>query len=145
MSASSRAKGISGEREALKALGDELGKKLYRDLTQARNGGADCLLVEGFAIEVKRRERLALPEWWRQAVRQASDVGSNIEPMVLYRQNGKPWSALIHNTDGTFRHGTLAEAAGVIREKWAVMAAEKPVLVTLAVPQAVSEAGQGAV
>lgn len=113
----SRTKGAAGEREAFRALGDELGESLVRNLDQTRSGGADCICVRGYAIEVKRQERLSRPSWWRQAVAQAQALG--VEPMVLYRQSRKPWRALIHTRDGQYREGSLIEAAGVIREKWA--------------------------
>lgn len=112
----SRAKGQRGEREALKALGDELGAILTRNLQQTREGGADCLQVKGFAIEIKRKESLARPTWWRQACDQAERVGA--EPMVLYRRNREQWQALIHIGNGDYRLGNLIEAAEVIREKW---------------------------
>jgi hypothetical protein len=113
----SRNKGAAGEREALKALGAELGISLTRNLQQTREGGADCLVVKGFAIEIKRQERLSRPAWWRQACEQADRVG--VEPMVLYRLNREPWRALIHIGDRQYREDTLTEAASAIREKWA--------------------------
>ena len=71
----SRTKGARGEREVLKLLGEELGIDLQRNLVQTREGGADCLCVRGFAIEIKRQERLSRPTWWRQACEQAARVG----------------------------------------------------------------------
>ncbi len=55
MSAMQRRKGAAGEREVLKLLGDELGVLLSRNLQQTREGGADCIALKGFAIEVKRQ------------------------------------------------------------------------------------------
>ncbi len=114
--AGSRRKGAAGEREALKALGLELGVELTRNLQQTREGGADCLAVKGFAIEVKRHERLSRPAWWRQACEQAARHG--VEPMLLYRRSREPWQAWIHTRDGAWREGTLVDAACAIREKW---------------------------
>lgn len=119
MGKASRDKGIRGETEALKLLGDELGQLLYRNLTQTRHGGADCTLVKGFAIEIKRQERLNRKAWWAQARAQAAEQG--LEPMLLYRQNGEPWRAYIHTQDGNYFEGSLIEAAGAIREKWAIL------------------------
>jgi hypothetical protein len=116
MSAMQRRKGMAGEREALRLLGDELGEWFSRNLQQTREGGADCLEVKGFAIEIKRCESLSRPKWWKQACAQARRVGC--EPMVLYRRNRESWRALIHTRDGQYREGTLIEAAGAIREKW---------------------------
>jgi Holliday junction resolvase len=112
----SRNKGSRAEREVLKLLGEELGTILTRNLQQTREGGADCLEVKGFAIEVKRQERLSRPTWWTQTVEQAQRVGA--EPMLLYRRNREPWQAFIHTTDGQYREGTLQDAACAIREKW---------------------------
>ena len=116
MSKASRDKGARAEREVLKLLGDELGEILTRNLQQTREGGADCLAVKGFAIEVKRQERLSRPAWWAQAVEQAQRVGA--EPMLLYRRNREKWKAFIHTRDGKYREGTLQDAASAIREKW---------------------------
>ena len=113
----SRNKGARAELEVLRLLGDELGQELQRNLSQTRAGGADCICVRGFAIEVKRQEQLSRPAWWRQAVEQARGLG--VEPMLLYRRNREPWQAWIHTIDGQYREGTLIEAAGAIREKWA--------------------------
>jgi hypothetical protein len=111
----SRRKGQAGEREALKLLGLELGEMLTRNLQQTREGGADCLCVKGWAIEVKRQESLSRPAWWRQACEQAAK--ENAEPMLLYRRNHGKWQAWIHTVDGKYREGTIADAANAIREK----------------------------
>jgi hypothetical protein len=115
----SRSIGQRGEREALHKLGEELGVELHRNLQQTRDGGADCLAVKGFVIEVKWVAAMARPTWWRQVLRACErQVG---EPMVLWkdrRVRGAPWMALIHTQDGQYREGTLREAAQVIREKW---------------------------
>lgn len=113
--ASSRRKGAEGERQALKALGDELGISLQRNLLQTREGGGDCLEIRGWVVEIKRCERLCIPAWWRQARAQAEGKG---EPMLLYRKNRQPWTALIHTRDGLYRSGTIQDAASAIREKW---------------------------
>lgn len=43
--------------------------------------------IDGFHFEVKRRETLALPEWTRQAER---DAGDRV-PCVAYRRSREPW------------------------------------------------------
>ena len=116
MSKASRSKGQRGEREALKLLGDELGEILQRNITQTREGGADCLQVRGWAIEIKRCERLSRPAWWRQACKQAEKEG--VEPMLLYRRSREPWTAWIHTKDKQWKEGTIQDAANAIREKW---------------------------
>lgn len=112
----SRNKGAAAERELLKLLGDELGVMLARNLVQTREGGADCLQVSGFAIEVKRQEQLSRPAWWRQACEQADRV--NAEPLLFYRRNREPWTAWIHTSAGKWREGSIQDAACAIREKW---------------------------
>lgn len=116
MSASQRRKGAAAEREVLKLLGALLGVILARNLQQTREGGADCLCVKGYAIEIKRHERLSRPSWWRQACAQATKHGA--EPLLLYRRSREPWTAWIHTSGGQWREGTLEDAASAIREKW---------------------------
>lgn len=112
----SRNKGASGEREFLALLGDELGEELKRNLSQTREGGADCTEVKGYAIEIKRQESLSRPKWWAQAVEQAERLG--VEPMLAYRRNREAWKVWV-KTAGKPREVDLIEAAGIIREKWA--------------------------
>jgi len=116
MSAMQRRKGAQAEREVLRLLGEELGQQLQRNLSQTREGGADCICVRGYAIEVKRQESLSRPAWWRQACEQAARLG--VEPLLLYRRSREQWTAWIHTRDGQWRAGTLIDAAGAIREKW---------------------------
>ena len=66
----SRDKGKRGERELANLLQEYLGRDVTRNLVQSRDGGYD-LNIEGIALEVKRREELALREWWDQTVEQA--------------------------------------------------------------------------
>lgn len=107
----SRNKGARGEREFLALLGEQLGEMLTRNLQQTREGGADCLCVKGWAIEVKRCEALSRPAWWRQAVKQAERLG--VEPMLAYRRNREPWTVWVV----PHANMTIKQAAGVIREK----------------------------
>ena len=116
MSAMQRRKGAAAEREVLKLLGAELGQMLTRNLQQTREGGADCLAIKGFAVEVKRQERLSRPAWWRQACEQAQRVGA--EPMLLYRRNRETWTAWVHTSQGNWRQTDIVGAAQAIREKW---------------------------
>lgn len=118
MSASQRRKGAKAELEFLRLLGDELGKSLKRNLTQTREGGADCLCVKGWAIEVKRCESLSRPKWWRQACKQADAHG--VEPMMAYRRNREPWTVFVHTANRNYRETDIAGAAGAIREKWSM-------------------------
>lgn len=116
MSASQRRKGAAAEREVLKLLGEELGEALSRNLSQTREGGADCIAVRGWAIEVKRQERLSRPAWWRQAVEQAERVGAR--PMLLYRRSREAWTAWVHTSGQQWRQTDITGAASAIRESW---------------------------
>jgi predicted molibdopterin-dependent oxidoreductase YjgC len=113
----SRAKGAVGERELCKLLSGELGITVSRNVDQARNGGADCLELKGFAIECKRQERLSRPAWWAQAVAQGEKCKA--EPIVFYRRSREPWQALIRAADGNYREATWEAAMLHIREKLA--------------------------
>ena len=124
MSKSQRNKGSRGELELLSLLGEELGEALQRNLAQTRDSGADCLQVRGWAIEVKRQEKLSRPTWWRQVKKEADKLG--VQPMLAYRQNCKPnqtkrdaWRFWLAWPGPEVREMSLVEAAGAIREKWA--------------------------
>lgn len=111
----SRDKGASGERELCRMLSDELGFVVKRNIGQARSGGADCLELAGFSIEVKRCEQLRRPSWWAQAVKQA--VQARAEPIVFHRRNNEPWRALIQTPDGGYREVAWPTAIYHIRER----------------------------
>jgi Holliday junction resolvase len=115
VSAFQRRKGQAAERELCRLLSDELGFVVQRNVDQARAGGADCVEVQGFAIECKRQERLCLPAWWRQAVKQGED--KQCEPLVFYRQSRQPWQALIRTVDGGYRVASWEAAVLHVREK----------------------------
>lgn len=117
MSASQRRKGAAGERELFRLLSDELGFVVTRNVDQARKGGADCITLPGFSPEVKRQERLCLPAWWRQAVRQGQAMQA--EPIVWFRQSRQPWRALIAKADGGYRVAEWDESVMYVREKLA--------------------------
>jgi hypothetical protein len=116
VSASQRRKGQVGERECFAKLSDELGFVVTRNVDQARLGGADCINLPGFAPEVKRREMLSRPSWWRQAVKQGAALQK--EPIVFYRQSRKPWRALIVGSYG-YRDVEWDEAMDYVRDKLA--------------------------
>ena len=96
-----RAKGAQGEREFLKILGDWLGDDwpdLQRNLQQTRNGGADCVELDGVAIEVKRQERFA-SAWFDQAAKQA---GTGELPAVAWRKNWQDWRVFVEFSPAEF-------------------------------------------
>ena len=113
----SRAKGQRAERELCKLLSDELGMEVKRNVDQARTGGADCLDVPGFAIEIKHRQATTLPAWWRQALEQG--IKAQREPILFYRKDREPWQAAIATADGGYRLATWDQAIYHIREKMA--------------------------
>ncbi len=117
MGKASREKGRRAEIEVLKLLSDELGERYTRNVDQAREGGADCIQIRGFAVEVKRRETLSRPAWWAQTVQQAQAL--QLEPILFYRRSREPWQALVHTTDGGYREATFQQAVSHIRTKWA--------------------------
>lgn len=56
--------------------------------SQADRGGSDIVGIPGFAIEVKRGEKLLLDQWWKQT---SDACHGNDMPVLFYRQNRKPW------------------------------------------------------
>lgn len=86
-----RRKGQVGEREFFRLLSDELGTCVRRNIDQARNGGADCVEVPGWAIEVKRHETGFREAWWDQACEQADCMTPYVRPAVAYRASRQPW------------------------------------------------------
>jgi hypothetical protein len=115
MSATQRRKGQRGELELFRLLSEELGFVVRRNVDQARNGGADCIELPGFSVECKRQERLCLPAWWRQAVKQG--IAMQSEPIVFFRRSREPWRALLRTVDGGYRLADWAEAVMYVREK----------------------------
>ena len=105
----SRNKGIRGENELFGLLTAELGFIVERNLSQTRVGGADCITIPGWSVEVKRREDSAIPSWWRQTVKQALE--ENKKPILFYRKSHMPWAAVVEGEKITF-----GEACKIIRE-----------------------------
>lgn len=92
---SCKRKGASAEREFLNLLTQalHLPETLARNLEQTRSGGADCVHLQGLAIEIKRQEKLNLTAWWHQAKAQAEKLGA--VPVLAYRQSRKPWVVVV--------------------------------------------------
>lgn len=106
-----RAKGANGEREVAKELNaliqkvlesqqwpqsviDACGQCVQRNQNQSAVGGNDLTNAFGLSIEVKRQEALAINTWWQQCV--AAATRNSEIPVLLYRQNGRPWRALTY-------------------------------------------------
>lgn len=83
----SRSKGARGEREVrdvLKALG----------VHARRDGRLDDDLdhgLEGYHLEVKRRERYEIDSWVEQA---EEDAGDRV-PVVVFRKSRQPWRVIV--------------------------------------------------
>ena len=90
---SNRERGARGERELCSLLSDALGFSVSRRLGQARDSGHDIDLP-GFAIEVKKRRRIAL---LYEAMSQA-ESGSRT-PVVASRADGKDWLVTMRLSD----------------------------------------------
>jgi hypothetical protein len=101
-----RTKGASGEREVATMLngiiaqvmtamgyaGDEIeaaAKCVQRNQNQTAVGGCDLTNVFGIAVEVKRQEQVSLGSWWAQCEKSAR--ANNELPLLIWRQNRKPW------------------------------------------------------
>jgi len=96
MGKASRDKGKRGEREAAALLRDH-GYTEARRTQQycgrdADGTASDVIGIPGYHIEVKRTERARLYEWMEQAER---DRRPEEIPVILHRQNGKRWLAIM--------------------------------------------------
>lgn len=86
MSNMQRRKGAKGEREVV-LLAETHG---FTGLRTRSGGGqvrGDIAGLPGVALEVKRQERLAIPEWMAQA---EANCGTDT-PAVAHRRNNEPW------------------------------------------------------
>lgn len=85
---------MDGERELLAELSGWLAIDLRRNLDQCRDGGADCIELGRYVIEIKRAERFRA-EWLVQAERQAAELGANRIPVLAWRPSRQPWRCLV--------------------------------------------------
>lgn len=98
-----RNKGRRGEQEFCTDLRENLGDlgTFERNSMQSRMGGKDVLTNLPYAFEVKRAEKPAFNQWLVQASEQAAP---NEVPVVVWRQNGKPWLLVLAVNLSTFCH-----------------------------------------
>jgi len=94
MGKASRNKGARGERELAFLLSQWTGMSIQRKLGAAREGGSD-IEWDGWSIEVKRAERLAIVKWWKQCVDQAFKEGN--KPLLCWKQNRTLWFCMFLN------------------------------------------------
>lgn len=92
MSAMSRRKGQVAERELTALLSDALGFVVKRKSVN-RKDDADCVDIDGWAVECKRCEKTQLNAWWEQAERQAKAI--NRKPILFFRASRQPWVAML--------------------------------------------------
>lgn len=89
-----RTKGVRGEREVA-VLFEKAGATRLHNL----EGQGDHIVELAdllFHIEAKRRERLAIMEWVRQAELEADE---HMVPLVVFRQSGEPWRVVLRLED----------------------------------------------
>ena len=92
----SKAKGGMGEREVASILSSALDKNIQRNLAASRGEETADIIFNynntTWLIEVKRRERLSKPAWYKQALSHRAKLGYGI-PILVYRKNREPWTA----------------------------------------------------
>src|SRR5689334_20038463 len=86
MSKSQRVKGAAFEREIANDLTESWGKKIQRNIGQARDGGDD-ITVKPFRIECKRRKGIAVYKWLYQC--SEACTGTADVPIVVARGDGE--------------------------------------------------------
>ena len=99
MGRSEREKGSRAEREFINAVHDELGDffgPLDKNWNQREEKRFD-LKLGPFGVEIKRAEQLRMNTWWDEAVEQVQ--GTELMPMLAYRQNRQPWTIVITLVD----------------------------------------------
>lgn len=93
----SRTKGIVAEREVVNLLKDRgLRAQRTAPLQAAGTDDADVIGVEGFALEVKRCERVEIDKWCAQAALAARPTDI---PAVVWRRNNQPWRVALSFED----------------------------------------------
>lgn len=99
---SSQRKGADGERE-LAALLREYGYPVERGGSLSFGEAPDLTGLPGVYIEVKRVERLNVPEAMKQAVRDATKFGGI--PVLFHRRSREPWlvTMRLHDWMGLYR------------------------------------------
>ena len=114
-----RDKGARGQREAM-ALIVGFGGVVHRGAQGGANDADPDLRVEfgkwRLAVEVKRRERLDLPGWWRQAVGYAAAGGEDVVPVVMWRRSREEWLAAVRAEMLMGLLGRLARAVELLKK-----------------------------
>ena len=93
MGRAQREKGKRGEREVSQILREHGYEDAHRGVQyQGGPQSPDVVGMPGIHIEVKRTEKPRLYEYMAQAEK---DAGENEVPVVVHRQNGKKWLAIL--------------------------------------------------
>lgn len=92
MSKSQRTKGAAFEREIAGILTKRLGRPVTRELSQTRDGGRD-LSLPPFSLELKRRVRIGVYPWLKQA--EAATDYKHPLPVVVARADKERAVAII--------------------------------------------------
>lgn len=90
MGASSRRKGVKGEREVARVF-ESVGLEV-RGLEASGDHLVVCSERLTLHVETKRQERLQLPSWIRQA---ETEAPSSSLPVVAFRQSRSQWYAVV--------------------------------------------------
>ena len=101
MGKSSIRKGKAGEREWAEFLREHLGGAKARRSQQGAGGHIDPDVrgLEGWWCEVKRQERLALPEWLRKLDEDVERSGTDDRSLLAFRRNREPWRVVLRAED----------------------------------------------
>lgn len=86
-------KGYRGETELAAILSAMFGVEAKRGASPYLPGfiARDVIGLPGVHVEVKRRERVSLPD----ALRQARHDSGGLLPIVAHRGNGQPWAVTV--------------------------------------------------
>jgi len=114
-----RDKGARGQREAMALIVGFGADVVHRGAQGGAHDADPDLRVEfgswKLAVEVKRRERLDLPGWWRQAEGYAAAGGEDVLPVVMWRRSREEWLAAVRAGTLMGLLGRLARAEDLLR------------------------------
>ncbi len=111
MGKASQRKGANGERELADLLRG-YGYSIERGGTLSFGEIPDLVGLPGIHVEVKRVERLNVPEAMRQAVRDAEKFQDGM-PALFHRRNRQPWFVTMRLQDFMRIYQTAAESSAV--------------------------------
>ena len=111
MGKSSQRKGREGERE-LRDILKEYGYPVECGEPESFGKVPDLVGLPGIHVEVKRVERLNVPEAMRQAVRDSERFRDGM-PALFHRRNRQPWLVTVRLDDFMRMYNAQADSAGV--------------------------------